>query len=257
MQNVYAKCLCKIYAKCLLGRSNPIVLNHRLKFCSYVIINICGNQTLFQDFVKYPNFQKSFNKTVGRIVVTVNIFVVLVLSIFLIPLFIKIIRSFLTSESKIMKKNNTELLFTVDYVTWYVSVTNTLMIFYSNINSIFIKNAGFLVKIYTELNEPWFRWCPRLTLILKLIYNESDKEVFAVLIVTLNITFDHFIVHQILIQLNKFNSLTLGYFTVIIKCDDCGEWIIIQMVYSNRVYTDRTKWLKVVVWCGEGVWRSM
>ena len=70
-------------------------------------------------------------------------------------------------------------------------------------------------------------------MILKLIYNESDCEVFAVLIVTLNITFDHFIVDQIFIQLNKFNSLTLGYFTVIIKCDNCDEWIIIQMVYSN------------------------
>ena len=80
-------------------------------------------------------------------------------------------------------------------------------------------------------------------MILKLIYNESDCEVFAVLIVTLNITFDHFIVDQIFIQLNKFNSLTLGYFTVIIKCDNCDEWIIIQMVYSNS--TVRTKWLKV------------
>ena len=94
-----------------------------------------------------------------------------------------------------------------------------------------------------EMNQWWIRWCPSLTLILKLIYNGSDCEVFAVLIVTLNITFDHFIVDQIFIQLNKFNSLTLGYFTVIIKCDNCDEWIIIQMVYSNS--TDRTKWLKV------------
>ena len=99
------------------------------------------------------------------------------------------------------------------------------------------------------MNQWWIRWCPSLALILKLIYNESDCEVFTILIVTLNITFDHFIVDQIFIQLNKFNSLTLGYFTVIIKCDNCDEWIITQMVYSKAEFWEISRFLFLSLNC--------